>query len=256
MNHYRPLVIPFLLTLTGLAVLISLGSWQLDRREWKLGLIERIEARAKGEAISFDKAKQFWAVQGDVEYYRLALTGRFLHEYERHLYGLVNGEAGWRILTPFETQGDGVIFVDRGFVPEPYRNPATRAEGQVEGEISITALARASEEGSIFTPENQPAANRWFLRDVQALNRSLPNALAARALPFMAELEPMAVPGAWPRPGVTRLKLPNRHLEYAITWFGLAASLAAVFAFFARRQLDASRGPGSDANIADRSGRV
>lgn len=256
MHRYRPLLIPFLLTLIGLAVLIGLGSWQLERRAWKLSLIGRIEARAKGEVVSFDKAKQFWAAEGDVEYYRLALTGQFLHEHERHLYGIVNGEAGWRILTPFETRDHTAIFVDRGFVPEPYRDPATRSEGQIEGEISIIALARTSEEGSLFTPENQPANNRWFVRDIHALNRSLPDDLAARSAPFMAELEPMTVPGGWPRAGVTRLELPNRHLEYAVTWFGLAASLAAVFAFFARRQLNAPPASGSDANIADQSGRV
>lgn len=168
----------------------------------------------------------------------------------------MKSEAGWRILTPFETQGGSVIFIDRGFVPEPYRDPATRSEGQIEGEISITALARASERSSVFTPENQPASNRWFLRDIQALNRTLPDNLAARAVPFMAELELMTVPGGWPRAGVTRLQLPNRHLEYAITWFGLAASLAAIFALFARRQLSASPDRGSDADIADRSGSV
>ncbi len=256
MNRFRPLLIPFLLTLVGLAVLISLGRWQLERREWKLGLIERIEARAKGDTISLSKAKQFWATDRDVEYYRLALTGRFLHGHERHLYGLVNGEAGWRVLTPLETQSGDVIFVDRGFVPEQYRDPATRAQGQVEGEISITALARASESGSIFTPDNQPAANRWFLRDVQALNASLPDDLAARTVPFMAEAEPMTVPGGWPRAGVTRLQLPNRHLEYAITWFGLAVTLVTVFVFYAWGRLRASHDPGADANIADRSGSV
>jgi surfeit locus 1 family protein len=253
LNRYRPLLVPFLLTLICLAVLISLGLWQLERREWKLGLIERIEARTTGDPISLDEAKRFWNAEGDVEYYRLALTGRFLHEHERHLYGLVNGEAGWRVLTPLQTQGGDVIFVDRGFVPEQFRDPATRGAGQIDGEVSVTALARASEEGSIFTPDNQPSANRWFLRDVQLLNASLPENLAARAVPFMAEAEPMAVPGGWPRAGVTRLHLPNRHLEYAVTWFGLAASLALVFGFFARRQLSASDDPGADANIADRS---
>lgn len=256
MNSYRPLLLPFMLTLIGLAVLISLGLWQVERREWKLGLIDRIEARATGESISLDKAKSFWATQSDVEYYRLRLTGRFLHEHERHLYGLVNGEAGWRILTPFETRGGDVILVDRGFVPEPYRDPETRAEGQIKGEISLTALARASERGSLFTPDDQPAANRWFLRDVEALNASLPDDLAARAVPFMAEAEKMPVPGGWPRAGVTRLRLPNRHLEYAITWFGLAASLAIVFLFFAARQLGTSREAGTDAGIADHSSSV
>ncbi len=256
MKRCRTLLVPFLLTLAGLAVLTSLGVWQLERREWKLGLIERITARSTGEPISLDEAGAQWAETGDVEYYRLALAGRFLHEHERHLYGLIDGQAGWRILTPLQIRSGDVIFVDRGFVPEPYRDPATRADGQIDGEVALTALARASEGGTLFTPDNQPAANRWFLRDVEALNGSLPGDLARRATLFMAEAEPMDAPGGWPRAGVTRLKLPNRHLEYAVTWFGLAASLAAVFAAYALRQLRGGPGHDVEAKIADHGSSV
>lgn len=256
MSRYRSLILPFLLTLASLAVLIGLGQWQLERREWKLGLMERIDARANGEPITLARAKQLWAETGEVEYYRLKLAGRFLHQYERHLYGLVGGEAGWRVLTPLEMVDGDVIFVDRGFVPEPFRAPATRPQGQIGGEVSMTALARASESGSLFTPDNQPAANRWFLRDVGALNASLPDQLAARSMPFMAEAEFMAIPGGWPRAGVTRLVLPNRHLEYALTWFGLAGTLVCVFGFFARQKLLRADPNAVDAKIADHGGSV
>ncbi len=255
MTPQRPILFPLLLTIAGLVLLIGLGLWQLERREWKLGLIERIEARAAGETVTLARAKEIWSRSRDIEYYRLALRGRFLHRHERHLYGLIGGEAGWRILTPLETPGGDVIFVDRGFAPEPLRDPASRPEGQIEGEVALTALARASERGSLFTPDSKPAENRWFLRDVDALNASLPDDLAARALPFMGEAESASVPGGWPRAGVTRLDLPNRHLEYALTWFGLAAALAGVFGFYAfARPGDGQHG--GEAGIADKNRNV
>jgi surfeit locus 1 family protein len=252
----RGLIIPAIMTLVAFAVLIGLGSWQLQRRDWKLGLIERIEARAHGQPITLAEAKQRWRRSGDVEYSRVRATGHFLHPLEIHLYGLIDGEAGWKILTPFETTDGDVIFVDRGFVPEPFRDPASRPAGPVEGEIELTGLARAAGAPGWFTPANQPGANRWFWRDLSTMTATLPVDAAVKTAPFMLEAEKMGVPGGWPRSGGTLLSLPNRHLEYALTWFGLAAALLAVFAAYATRHLRA-RPPGRyDASIADGDGAV
>lgn len=252
MTAWRTLVLPSLLTLIGLAILLSLGKWQLDRRDWKLGLIQRIEARAHGQPVSLADAIAHWQREQDVEYYRVRLAGRFLHDHERHLYGLVGGEAGWKVVTPFETEGGQVLLVDRGFVPEPFRDPATRQTGQVAGRVELVALARAPGRPSAFTPDNQPTANRWFWRDVEGMKAGLPPQIAARVLPFMAEAEKMDVPGGWPRAGGTLLTLPNRHLEYALTWFGLAGTLIAVFAAYAFHRLRDPAGRDSDAAVADR----
>jgi surfeit locus 1 family protein len=252
-GRLRALALPFALALAALAVLFGLGAWQLERREWKLGLIERIEARAHGEAISLTKAKSLWQADGDIEYYRVLLLGRFLHDHERHLYTIVEGEAGWRVITPLETRGGDIVLVDRGFVPEPMRDPGARRAGLIDGPVELTGLARRAETKGWFTPDNQPAANRWFWRDLPAMIATLPADLQSRTAAFMVEAEAMEVPGGWPRGGVTRLKLPNRHLEYALTWFGLAATLIAVLGFYARSRLR-ERGPaGDDAKIADQS---
>ncbi|NJM33661.1 MAG: SURF1 family protein [Rhodomicrobium sp.] len=254
MAKLRPLALPLVLSLVALAILIGLGKWQLDRRDWKLALIERIESRAHGEAISLTKAKSFWQADGDIEYYRVLLLGRFLNAEERYLYTIVEGEAGWRVITPFETRGGHVVLVDRGFVPEALKNTSARQAGLIEAPVELTGLARSSEAPSWFTPDNQPAANRWFWRDLPGLAASLPAGLQQRTLPFMVEAEAMEVPGGWPRSGVTRLKLPNRHLEYALTWFGLAAALVAVFGIYARSRLREHRRAADDASIARHSG--
>jgi surfeit locus 1 family protein len=244
------------LTLAALAVLIGLGKWQLDRLAWKEALIERIEARANGEAVSLTLAKEAWEADRDVEYYRVLLIGRFLHAHERHLYGIVDGNAGWRIITPLETTRGDIVLVDRGIVPEELKEPAKRPEGQIEGTVELVGIARAPGEPSAFTPDTQPAANRWFWRDVDGMIGSLPEELRPRVLPFMAEAERMDVPGGWPRGGATYLDLPNRHLDYALTWFGLALALLGVFFVYARRRLREPRQDGTDASVADTNASV
>ncbi len=256
MTRFRPLIFPFLMTLIGVAILAGLGKWQLDRREWKLGLIERIDSRSHGEAISLTEAKRLWREDHDVEYYRVLLVGHFLHNYEHHLYSIVDGEAGWRIITPLQTRSGDVVLIDRGFVPAELKEPSTRKKGQIEGDVELTGLARAPEKRGLFAVDNQPTANRWFWRDVPAMIGTLPETLQKAAVPFMVEAEASAAPGGWPRGGVTRLSLPNRHLEYAITWFSLAVVLLAFFATYARSRLRPDGAAGGNATIADHHGSV
>ncbi len=141
MTRYRPLALPFFTTLIAFAILIGLGKWQLDRREWKLGIIDRIETRVHDEPISLSLAKREWTEKQDVEYYRVLLVGRFLHDDERYLYTLVDGKAGWRVITPLQVRGGEIVLVDRGFVPEELKDPATRKPGQIGGTVEMIGLA-------------------------------------------------------------------------------------------------------------------
>jgi surfeit locus 1 family protein len=179
-------------------------------------------------------AKELWQRARDVEYYRVLLVGRFLHQEERHLYTVEEGKAGWRVLTPLQTSGGDLVFVDRGFVPEELKDPAARKAGQIADTVELVGLARAPVGPGLFTPEANPERNQWFTRDLDALAATLPAGQAARLAPFVVEAEAGPVPGGWPRGGVTRLTLTNRHLEYALTWYALAATLLAV-AFALRR---------------------
>ncbi len=226
---------PTLSAALGLAVLVGLGTWQVQRLHWKEGLIARIEARAKAKPVSLDQALARWRETGEVEYLRARLTGRFLHEDELHLYGLVNGEPGWRIVTPLVTPEGAIVLVDRGFVPNPLKAPSARRQGQIQGPVEVVGLARAPETQGLFTPDNDTVANAWYWRDLVAMGRVvLTPEQQAKLAPFFVEAEPMAVPGGWPRGGVTRLELPNRHLEYAITWYGLAVVLVVIYVLFMR----------------------
>lgn len=208
-------------------VLVGLGTWQMQRRDWKNGLIERIEARAHGEPISLSRAKELWTRERDVEYYRVLLVGRFLHDRERHVYTVEDGKAGWRVVTPLRTASD-LVLVDRGFVPDALKDPATRKDGQIEDTVELTGFARGPIAPGWFTPAADPVRNQWFVRDVPSMAASLPSDASAPLAPFVVEAQASDVPGGWPRGGLTRLMVANRHLEYALTWYALAAALLVI----------------------------
>jgi len=105
------------------------------------------------------------------------------------------------------------------------RDPATRPEGQAQGEITIIGLMRAAEPRNSFTPPDDPAKGVWFTRDpaLAAAHFGL-----ARTAPFSVDADASPVPGGWPRGGVTVIAIKNDHLSYALTWYGLAATLVVV----------------------------
>ncbi|MGI9381619.1 MAG: SURF1 family protein [Methyloligellaceae bacterium] len=229
---------PTAFAVAGCLVLIALGTWQVQRLHWKQSLIDRIEQRATARPMSLAAVLTAWTASQDVEYMRVRLAGRFSHELERHIYTVVKGQVGWRIVTPLETAGGRILFVDRGFVPDALKDPKTRAPGQVQGEIALTGLARAPGRQAPFVPDNDAARNMWYWRDLDGMAKSaVEPGRRARVVPFFVEAEAGVVPGGWPRGGVTRLELSNRHLEYAITWYGLAVALLVVYGFFVRSRL-------------------
>jgi len=219
-------------TIVAFAILVSLGMWQLQRRDWKHALIERIEARADAPARPLEQVLDRWRRDQDVEYMRVEMTGELRADQEYHIYQIRDGRAGWRVVSPFETGGH-IVMLDRGFVPEPLKDPQARADQPVpEGTITVTGLARAPGQSNFVTPENEPQRNRWYWRDLESIVAQLPPQARDRAAPFFVEAEAGALPGEWPRDGVTQLRLRDKHLSYALTWFGLALTLLGVYAAY------------------------
>lgn len=231
------LIWPGVAALLALAVLIALGAWQWQRKAWKEGLIARIAERTAAAPVSLDQALQIWRTTRDVEYLRVFANGQLLHEHERYLYSPEREGLGWHVLTPLEVTPDRVIWVNRGFVIDALRDPARRSAGQIENQVRVTGLARLPASAGPFTPANDPARNIWYWRDLVALQASAFQQAGPLSTPFMLDAEASVVPGGWPKGGVTRLDIPNRHLEYALTWWGLAATLVGVFGTFAWSRL-------------------
>ncbi|MBO0741086.1 MAG: SURF1 family protein [Hyphomicrobiaceae bacterium] len=240
------LVWPSVLAVAGVAVLIGLGNWQISRKAWKEGLIAQIGARTPAPPISLSEALQLWREGGDVEYLHVRVSGRFLHTRERHVFAIDERLGpGFHVYTPLETPEGQLVLVNRGFVPTALKDPSQRSAGQVDGQVTLSGLMRRPTPGGIFTPASDPARNLFYWPDYPAMLASVPEAGRGdlSAVPFFleADAEP-ASSGGFPRGGVTRLTLPNRHLEYALTWYGLALTLVGVFCAFARARLRSAHG--------------
>jgi surfeit locus 1 family protein len=218
--------------LAALAVLVALGVWQLERLKWKERLIAQIEARAAAAPVTLEDAEALAHAGRDPSYLRVRVEGRFHHGRELYLYASAKGQQGWHVITPLETAEGKTVLVDRGFVPDALRDPSSRALGQVEQIVEVTGLVRMPEKQGVFTPENEPAANRWFWRDLSGMSASMFPSGAVEVAPFFVEVAKSEVPGGWPEGGQTRLVIVNNHLQYALTWFALAVCLVGVYAAY------------------------
>ena len=225
------------LCLSGTLLFSGLGTWQIQRLGWKRDLIERVEARIHAPPVAVPSSAE-WATLDlqDAGYRRVRARGIFLHDRETLVDALtVLGPGAW-VLTPLQTV-DGIILVNRGFVPPERKQAGTRSRGQVTGEVMITGLLRATEpDGRILRP-NDPAANRWFSRDVAAIAQARG---LQRVAPFFIDAD--AGPGheGGPQGGLTVVSFRNAHLIYAVTWFSLALLGIAGLVLLRR-----GRGPGA-----------
>jgi surfeit locus 1 family protein len=224
----------------SLALLIELGVWQLQQLEWKQGLITQIEARAHAEPVTLKEALTRARSGEDVSYLRVRVEGRFDNGKERYLYAVSDGTPGWHVITPLATPDGAVVLVDRGFVPNAFKEPSSRAQSEISDEVAVTGLARAPDTQGPFIPDNEPAENRWFWRDLGAMSKSMFPTVVPDLAPFILEAERSDIPGGWPLGGQTRLDLPNNHLQYALTWFLLALCLVVIYVIYVRGRLRAA----------------
>lgn len=231
-------VATLLLLAVTLAVLLSLGTWQVQRLHWKEALIADIAERTTSAPADLQAMETLVTSGGDVDYRRMSASGRFLHDKERHFFATFGGRTGFYVYTPLELADGRYLLVNRGFIPYDNKAPETRSEGQVQGDVTVTGLARVrlSEKPSSIVPDNDLAKNIFYWKDMDAMvaTAGLP---ADRVLPFFLDADATPVTGGLPQGGVTQIDLPNSHLEYAVTWYGLAAALVAVsLTVFLRRR--------------------
>jgi surfeit locus 1 family protein len=227
--------------LAAFALLIGLGVWQLQRLQWKQGLIAEIETRTKAPPIGLAEALALARNGDDPSYLHLRVAGRFENDKERHLYGIADGAPGWHLITPLVAEDGAVVLVDRGFVPDAMKEKATRPQSLIEGETSVTGLVRLSENQGTFTPNTEIERNRWYYRDLDGMARSMFGDKPPNVAPFFLEADESGPPGSWPLGGQTRLDLPNNHLQYALTWFLLALGLVVIYAVYVRQALRAPK---------------
>jgi surfeit locus 1 family protein len=232
-RSWRGLLIPALL---AFVVLIGLGTWQLQRKTWKEGLIATLDARLAAQPVALSAPATWPSLDREHdEYRRVTFSVDIDNSKEALVFAApsafrpdVSGPGYW-VFTPGRVAG-GALMINRGFVPEGRQDPKSRPEGQISGPLRITGTMRWPDSRHWFTPADEPSHNLWFSRDPQGIATA--KGLGPVA-PFYVEEESPAPPGGLPQPGKLVVRLPDNHLQYAITWYGLAVVLAAVFAAWA-----------------------
>ena len=224
--------------MAALAVLISLGNWQLRRLAWKEDLIARAAERPSGPVADLPPASAWERLTlADLEYRPFRLRGRFLHEAEALVFTSLSDPSGrfagpgYWVVTPFVLDDGGTVFVNRGFAPQDRYRPADRDETLTGAPVTVTGLLRPDESGNLFTPEDRPESNIFFARNVAKLAAA--KRIRPPVAPFTVDLIASETPpGGLPQAGETRVTFTNNHLSYAVTWYGLAVALLSVFVSF------------------------
>lgn len=228
MISLRPALWPTLISLPILVLSLTLGVWQMERREWKRDILDRMAANQAATPLSLDEL-----LKGDPlrhEYGRVKVAGSFLHDKEFHLAARsLKNKVGLQLVTAFKTDDGKVVLFDRGWIPSEKKEPAKRAEGQVPGRVELTGIVRRNQERRQFAPENAPDKNVWFHVDVPLMRRMAGAPSDPKLDAFFLDADAAPNPGGVPIGGQTRLDIPNDHLQYAITWFLIALAMAGVY---------------------------
>jgi surfeit locus 1 family protein len=236
----RSLLVPTVTTIVIVATLLSLGFWQLQRRVDKLALIAALDERLAAPPVWLPPLTRWGELSpANDEFRRVKLLGSIVPGEEARVYASpsplrkdVTGPGVW-VFAPSYLSGrssDGKVVVNRGFVPDgtsspvsPYREP-----------ILLTGYIRFPETPGWLTPAADPTKRLWFVRDHLAMARTLGWDKDERVAPFYIDLEAPVPPGGIPKPGPLQVRLKNDHLQYAVTWFLLAATVTIAFGLWLR----------------------
>jgi surfeit locus 1 family protein len=232
MAGFRPLFWPMLLTAPAVLLCLALGFWQVERLFWKTELIAQRQAAVAAAPIAIPRGLE--EARG-LEFRHVTDEGVLLHDKEIFLGATSEGGGqGYQVLTPLLEPSGRVVFVNRGFIPGELKDPAKRAAGQITGRVRTQGLLRLPPDGkpAWFLPDNRPDLNYWFWVDIPGMSAE---DKLDRVAPFYIDADATPNPGGWPKGGVTRLSLPNNHLQYAITWFSLAVAAIVIYVLFHRR---------------------
>ncbi|TKS54491.1 SURF1 family protein [Luteimonas yindakuii] len=222
---------------------MALGIWQTQRIGWKDALVARVDARLHAEPVDPPAPARWSSITAeDDEYRRVRLRGEWLDVAPARTQAVTELGAGWWLLSPLQTGSGEIVLVNRGFVPggaEPVARPSGPAE--------VVGLLRLPEVGGGFLRNNDPAADRWHSRDVGAIaaSRGLP---AGRVAPYFIDAAHDPAQAGWPRGGLTVVKFRDHHLQYALTWFGMAllTLVAGACLFVLERRFRHHRGLSSE----------
>ena len=236
-------IITVLFMIVGIIILCGLGTWQVKRLYWKEALIAKVERRTALAPMEINNFLDRQMVEDNWPYSPISAKGTYDHSREVYFFTTSKeGRSGWNVHTPMLLGNGKYLIVNRGFVPYDMKEPDKRANGQVTGEQSIKGLVRVpqKEKPNGWFPENNPAGRELFWRDYNLFVDLMGKDRGREFVPFFVDADEAPNPGGWPKGGTTIISFPNSHLQYAVTWYGLALTLLGVGSYFlySRRQND------------------
>jgi surfeit locus 1 family protein len=216
----KPETIPLLFIITAVTVLLSLGMWQVERLQWKEAMIvaaQKAQAQPALGTLPQD-------VSG-IDYRNVALIGTFMYDKSLHMVASPQGGVqGFFIVTPFKLDDDGrIILVNRGFSPEG-------KESKLDGMQAVKGVIRPARAKRHFSPDNRPDKNVWFYEDIAGMSK----ATGLQLTPVVVEEVGVPQANTYPVPNDGKIRLRNDHLQYAVTWFALAAIAVVMFGLYYR----------------------
>ncbi len=227
----RPRPVALLFFIAAMATTVGLGTWQVQRLEWKSGLIAEIEAAKTQSPLTVLphtkaelEAKEFYPVEvrgawmGDTEFH---ITPRFF-----------KGQLGYFLLTPLKLEDGRILLVNRGWIPAALKDLKSRPQTAISGEAEFLGLLRTGDERNGLTPENQPEKNIWFGRDTLAMAES---AGLDNVVPAEVDIVGAQSMKHLPVPSDGSIRLRNDHLSYILTWYMIALGILAIFIIYHRK---------------------
>ena len=253
-NRGRSKITKAILTVVGIALFfgfLALGTWQVQRRAWKLDLMERVEQRLHTAPTSLAQLDPAGSSESpdalrNHEYQPVFAEGRWLADKTVFTQALTTLGAGFWVITPLETTDGTQVLVNRGFVPEKQR-AEVQALPSPDATVRVEGLLRMTEPAGGFLRKNDPANGKWYSRDVTEIGKALGLARTQpvfidQGIPSNANvnadtpLPANAMQGPWPKAGMTVVKFHNSHSVYIATWFGLALMVLVAAYFVVRHE--------------------
>ncbi len=233
------LLVPSLLALAAFAVLIGLGTWQIERKAWKEGLIASIAQRLDAPPVPLPPPQQWAALHPAAdEFRRVVLRADFLADMpEARLFTAGSAlrddvkSPGYFVFSPARLADGRKVVVNRGFASAVRPTASTPPVEVPRLPVEMVGVLRWPGQPGWFDRIYSPTDDLWFVADHRAMAEHYGWGEVA---PFYVEMEAPVPASGVPRPARLKPHLPNNHLQYAITWYGLAAVLAGVFGFWLR----------------------
>ena len=215
---FRPLLLPTLITLPLLFLLMGLGLWQSERAEEKSVTQALLKVRGEGIRPLFSLKNE-----QDIVFFKVQVEGRFLHQWERHLFKPYKGIMGYHIITPLRLDNGEVVLIDRGFVQEKDRQ-AQRAD---KGKVTLKGVITRSYEKRWFHPDKDQKENIWYVANIHLLSKGMPFKVKPFFIAAQGEDKEFFTPPPFYKAG-------RNHQAYAWTWYSLWLGLVVIYLVYHR----------------------